>query len=67
MQIAYLNKGKIKAKSKTDELLEGMYLRDIRLAYNKKRKELNSVGISEIEFVAEMKKIIGTKHGIFGY
>jgi len=67
MQIAYLNKGKIKAKSKTDELLEGMYLRDIRLAYNKRRKELNAIGISEVEIVAEMKKVIGTKHGIFGY
>lgn len=67
MQIAYLNKGKIKAKSKTDEILESFYLRDIRLSYNKNRKELNSLGISEIEFVADMKKMIGAKHGIFGY
>jgi hypothetical protein len=67
MQIAYLNKGKIKAKSKTDELLESFYLKDIRRCYLKKRKELNSIGISETDFVARMKKIIGTKHQIFGY
>jgi hypothetical protein len=67
MQIAYLNKGKIKAKSRNQEILEAIYLRDIRKSYNKNRKELNSIGISETDFVADMKKEIGTSHGIFGY
>ncbi|KEQ31242.1 hypothetical protein N180_03060 [Pedobacter antarcticus 4BY] len=67
MKIAYLHKAKIKAKPKTDELLEGFYARDIRLTYNKKKKILNDLGISEIQFVAALKKRIGTDHGIFGY
>jgi hypothetical protein len=67
MQIAYLNKGKIKAKPKIEEMLERVYLRDIHKSYLKHRLKLNSIGINELQFVSEMKKEIGTKHGIFGY
>lgn len=65
MQIAYINKGKIKAKSATDEVLERAYLRDIRLCYNKSKEELTQLGISEVEYVARMKEKLRIKKGIY--
>lgn len=65
MQIAYLNKGKIKAKSSTDEMLERAYSRDIRNCYVKHRAELTELGISETDFVARVKEKLRQKKGIY--
>jgi len=65
MQIAYVNKGKIKAKSSTDQLLERAYLKDIRMCYNKNREALNALGIDEVDFVARAKEKLRVKKGIY--
>jgi len=65
MQIAYINKGKIKAKSETDQMLERFYLRDIRICYNKNKVKLTQLGISETDFVARVKEKLRIKKGIY--
>lgn len=65
MQIAYLNKARVKAKPKTDEMLERVYLRDIRKSYLKNREVLTSLGISETDFVARVKNILRERKGIY--
>jgi hypothetical protein len=65
MQIAYINKGKIKAKSSNDKILEQAYSKDIRICYNKNKARLHSLGIDEIEFIAMMKREFNKKKGIY--
>jgi|GEM_PF-5283609 len=65
MKIAYINKGKIKAKSTTDQLLERAYLKDIRICYTKNRDELTKLGISETDFVSRVKEKLRIKKGIY--
>ena len=65
MQIAYINKGKIKAKSTTDQMLERAYSRDIRLTWNKRKEELIALGFTERAFVAELKLRFNAKYGLY--
>jgi len=65
MKIAYINKGKIKAKSTTDQMLERAYLRDIRRSWTKNKVELGQLGISETEYVTIAKRKLYLKLGIF--
>lgn len=65
MQIAYLNKGRAKAKSKTDEMLELAYLQDIRRAWNKNKVELIALGLTEVTFTARIKDKLRIKKGIY--
>ncbi|TDQ12804.1 hypothetical protein [Pedobacter metabolipauper] len=65
MQIAYLNKGKAKAKSQTDEMLERFYLRDIKMVWNKRKKELMELGFTEEEFAIRVKQKLNEKLGIY--
>jgi hypothetical protein len=58
MQIAYLNKGKIKAKPQIEQMLERRYNKDIHKCYLKNEKELTALGITEHEFVAKMKEML---------
>jgi hypothetical protein len=65
MQIAYLNKGKAKAKSQTDEMLELAYLRDMRRVWNKSRVELQQLGLTEESFISKVKEKLKEKKGIY--
>lgn len=65
MQIAYLNRGKAKAKPKTDEVLELAYLRDMRMVWLKRKDELSALGLTEQEFVARCKQKLNEKIGIY--
>jgi hypothetical protein len=65
MQIAYLNKGKVKAKSQVDEMLELAYLRDMRRVWNKSKIELLELGLTEETFIARCKEKLREKRGIY--
>ena len=65
MQIAYLNKGKAKAKTSIDQMLERAYLRDMRLTWNKCKEELLAVGISETEYIKRAKEKLRQRKGLF--
>ena len=65
MQIAYLNKGKAKAKTSTDQMLERAYLRDMRLVWNKCKDELLAVGISETQYIERAKEKFRVRKGLF--
>lgn len=65
MQIAYINKGKVKAKSKTDDLLEMAYLKDIRRAWNRNKAMLIELGLTEVTFTARVKEKLRMKKGLY--
>ncbi|MBC8984766.1 hypothetical protein H9X96_03145 [Pedobacter sp. N36a] len=65
MKIAYLNKGRIKAKSSTDELLELAYLKDMRRCWNRKKEKFISLGITEKQYFTLIKEKLREKYGLF--
>lgn len=55
MQIAYLNKGKAVKESETEKVLKNFQDRDIRLFVNKHLAEIKALGITEPEFIAQLR------------
>jgi hypothetical protein len=59
MQIAYLHKTKIKEREGIAPALVYAYMKDMRIEYNKNKKKLTDLGISEIEYFEKMRKNLG--------
>ena len=56
MNIAYINKGKAKKLPENDKLLKAFQDRDIRLFVNKYKSVIASLKISEVDFIARLRK-----------
>lgn len=61
MQIAYINRGKASKQSETDKRLDAFKDRDIRLFCRKYKHQIESLNISEVEFIERLKKRLNKK------